>query len=76
MLDAITNYLHSSTTPGEAGSMFWATIYILLITIGVIFLLGRFTPYGFERLWPVILLVTGGVLLAQSSASSSGHMGN
>ncbi len=35
MLDAITNYLHSSTTPGEAGSMFWATIYILLITIGV-----------------------------------------
>ena len=49
---------------------------ILLITIGVIFLLGRFTPYGFERLWPVILLVAGGVLLAQSSASSSGHMGN
>ncbi len=35
MFDAITNYLHSSTTPGEAGSMFWATIYILLITIGV-----------------------------------------
>ena len=35
MLDAITNYLHSSATPGEAGSMFWATIYILIITIGV-----------------------------------------
>src|SRR5271169_693004 len=35
MLDAITNYLKSTTTPGEAGSMFWATIYILLITIGV-----------------------------------------
>ena len=35
MLDAITNYLHTNTTPGEAGSMFWATIYILLITIGV-----------------------------------------
>jgi cell wall-active antibiotic response 4TMS protein YvqF len=49
---------------------------ILLITIGVIFLLGRFTPYGFEQLWPVILLVAGGVLLAQSSASGSGHMGN
>jgi len=35
MLDAITNYLHSNVTPGEAGSMFWATIYVLAITIGV-----------------------------------------
>ena len=35
MIDAIKAYLTSGTTPGEAGSMFWATIYILLITIGV-----------------------------------------
>jgi len=35
MLDAITKYLGSSGTPGETGSMLWATIYILLITIGV-----------------------------------------
>jgi NADH-quinone oxidoreductase subunit H len=35
MLDAITNYLKSSVTPGEAGSLLWATIYILLITAGV-----------------------------------------
>jgi NADH-quinone oxidoreductase subunit H len=35
MLDAIKSYLGTNTTPGEAGSMFWATIYILLITIGV-----------------------------------------
>ncbi len=35
MLDAITKYLSSNVTPGEAGSMFWATIYILLITVGV-----------------------------------------
>jgi len=35
MLDAITKYLGSNVTPGEAGSMFWATIYILLITAGV-----------------------------------------
>ncbi len=35
MLDAITKYLNSNVTPGEAGSVFWATIYILLITIGV-----------------------------------------
>jgi NADH-quinone oxidoreductase subunit H len=35
MLDAITNYLHSSVTPGQAGSMLWTTIYILIITIGI-----------------------------------------
>jgi len=35
MLDAIKSYLNSNVTPGEAGSMFWATIYVLAITIGV-----------------------------------------
>ena len=31
----IKGYLSSSTTPGEAGSLFWATIYILLVIVGV-----------------------------------------
>lgn len=35
MLDAITKYLGTSTTPGEAGSLLWATIYILIITVGI-----------------------------------------
>ena len=35
MLDAITKYLSSNVTPGEAGNMFWATVYILLVIIGV-----------------------------------------
>ena len=35
MLDAIKGYLTSGTTPGEAGSIFWATIYILVITVGI-----------------------------------------
>src|SRR5262249_14840587 len=35
MLDAIKSYLGSNVTPGEAGSMFWATIYVLAITLGV-----------------------------------------
>src|ERR1700759_495023 len=35
MLDAIKSYLGSTSTPGEAGSMFWATIYILIITVGI-----------------------------------------
>ena len=29
MLDAIKSYLHSTVTPGEAGSLFWATVYIV-----------------------------------------------
>jgi NADH-quinone oxidoreductase subunit H len=35
MIDAFIKYLHSSATPGEAGSMLWATIYILIITLGI-----------------------------------------
>src|SRR3974390_1298960 len=35
MLDAIKGYLNSGVTPGEAGSQFWATIYIVAITLGV-----------------------------------------
>ena len=35
MLDAIKSYLSSNVTPGEAGSIFWATVYVLAITIGV-----------------------------------------
>jgi len=35
MLDAIKSYLSSSVTPGEAGSLFWATVYILLVIVGV-----------------------------------------
>ena len=35
MLDAIRSYLSSNVTPGEAGSLFWATIYVLAITVGV-----------------------------------------
>ncbi len=35
MLDAIKSYLSSNVTPGEAGSVFWATIYVLAITVGV-----------------------------------------
>jgi NADH-quinone oxidoreductase subunit H len=27
----LTNYLHSNVTPGEAGDLLWATIYVLLV---------------------------------------------
>jgi NADH-quinone oxidoreductase subunit H len=35
MLDAIKNYLNSGVTPGEAGSQLWATVYIVVIVLGV-----------------------------------------
>jgi len=35
MLDYITSYLNSNTTPGQAGNIFWAFVYILLIFVGL-----------------------------------------
>ncbi len=35
MLDYITSYLNSNTTPGQAGNFFWAFVYILLIFLGL-----------------------------------------
>jgi len=35
MLEYITNYLNSNLTPGQAGNIFWAVVYILLIFAGV-----------------------------------------
>jgi NADH-quinone oxidoreductase subunit H len=35
MLDYITSYLHSNETPGGAGNMLWASVYILAIFVGL-----------------------------------------
>src|SRR5499425_1604892 len=35
MLDYVTSYLKSDTTPGQAGNFLWAFIYILLIFLGL-----------------------------------------
>lgn len=35
MLDYITSYLNSNTTPGQAGNVFWATVYIFIVFGGV-----------------------------------------
>jgi len=46
----------------------------VLITIGVLFLIGQNNwEYGFHHTWPVILLVVGAVKLAESLASTDGH---
>ncbi len=35
MLDYITSYLGMNTTPGQAGNIFWAVVYILIVFGGV-----------------------------------------
>ena len=49
----------------------------VLISIGVLFLVGRL-GYGFSfvRLWPALLIVIGGVKLAEALASTEGHIGS
>ena len=49
---------------------------IMLITIGAIFLAGEYSQYDFGDLWPVLLIVAGVVLFAQSLASRTGHIGS
>ena len=34
MIPGIVEYLKSSVTPGEAGNLFWMTVYVLLIFAG------------------------------------------
>jgi hypothetical protein len=48
---------------------------IILITVGILFLVGQYTRYGFLDLWPVLLIVIGVVLVAQSLVSREGHLG-
>lgn len=43
---------------------------ILLITVGTLFALDHFTPYGFHQTWPVILIVIGLLTLAGRATRS------
>jgi hypothetical protein len=44
---------------------------IILITIGTLFALDHFTPWGFQETWPVILIVLG-LLTLVGRATRSG----
>jgi hypothetical protein len=45
---------------GNNGTIFCAVRGPLtLITVGVLFAFNNFTPYGFDKTWPVILIVFG-----------------
>lgn len=47
---------------------------VTLIALGGIFLAGEYTPYGFVTLWPILLVIPGILLLAESMASKEGHV--
>jgi hypothetical protein len=49
---------------------------LLIITVGVLFLIGEYTRFSFLELWPILLIVVGVVLTAQSLASKEGHLGS
>jgi hypothetical protein len=45
---------------------------VTLITIGVLFALNNFTQYGFDRTWPVILIVFGLLSLLRRGTQPTG----
>jgi hypothetical protein len=47
---------------------------VILITLGVLILLGQTGMAEFNRTWPVILIVIGAIKILQSSASTDGHL--
>ena len=48
-------------TPAANGAALTRSIKgpVMLITVGVLFALQNFTPYGFAQTWPVLLVVAG-----------------
>lgn len=49
---------------------------VMLITVGVLFMVGEYTRFGFGDLWPVLLIVAGIIAVAQAFASRQGHTGS
>jgi hypothetical protein len=49
---------------------------MMIITVGVLFLVAEYTRFSFGELWPILLIVAGVVLTAQSLASKEGHLGS
>lgn len=47
----------------------------VLITIGVLFFIGQYTwQFGFDRTWPILIIVIGAVKLLSDTASTEGHI--
>jgi len=48
---------------------------LMLVIIGVLFLIGEYSRFSFLDLWPVALIVLGGIMVFQAMASRAGHSG-
>jgi hypothetical protein len=49
---------------------------VVLITLGVLFMIGKLNwGMDFRQLWPALLIVIGLVKLAEAMASTEGHQG-
>lgn len=48
---------------------------VILITLGVLFLVGQYSRrYSFTDLWPILLIAIGAFKLLQATASTEGHI--
>ncbi|MBV8781762.1 MAG: hypothetical protein JO353_10230 [Phycisphaerae bacterium] len=48
---------------------------VILITLGVLFLVGQYSHrYSFTDLWPILLIAIGAVKLLEATASTEGHV--
>lgn len=53
------------TSPGSVGDRVWGSFLVLFGTVLILHEFGRF-PYGWNYLWPLFLIVAGGLLMWQS----------
>ncbi len=47
---------------------------VMMVTIGTLFLIANYTRFDFGDLWPIILIVMGGLMLLRPSLSRAGHV--
>jgi hypothetical protein len=47
---------------------------VMMITIGVLFALDNFTPFSFNRTWPILLVVSGILSLGKGPPGMRGRM--
>ena len=46
---------------------------VMMVTVGTLFLIANYTRFDFHDLWPIILIVLGGLMLLRPSKSRAGH---